>query len=61
VWMHGLVVASHPALHVLAVGRGIFIWLMFRTITHALGWPITIALFAAIAVGATLYRQRRSP
>ena len=58
--MHAHVLALHPAVAVLAVGRGIFIWLLFRSITHAVGWPITIAIFVAVAIGATLFRQRRS-
>ena len=50
--MHALV----PA----AAGRGIFIWLLFRTITRAVGWPITLAIFVVIAVTAMYMRQRRS-
>jgi hypothetical protein len=50
--MHALV----PA----AAGRGIFIWLLFRSIAHAVGWPITLAIFVVIAVAAMLARQRRS-
>jgi hypothetical protein len=58
--MHAIVLASHPAVSVVAVGRGIFIWLMFRSVVYLLGWPITIAVFAAVAITATLVRQRRS-
>ena len=43
-----------------AAGRGIFIWLLFRSLTHALGWPITLAIFVVVAVTAMVVRQRRS-
>jgi hypothetical protein len=46
-------------MHELAVGRGIFIWLIFRSLSHTIGWPATIGLIALVAVGATLARQRQ--
>ena len=55
--MHFAEVAVHAS--VLAVGRGIFIWLLFRTLAHTIGWPITIAVIATVAVGAALMRRRR--
>jgi hypothetical protein len=45
---------------ILAVGRGIFIWLFFRTLAHTVGWPITIAIVAAVAIGAMYAKRARS-
>ena len=58
--MHALVLASHPVLPLAAAGRGFFVWLMFRSLAHAVGWPITLAIFVAVAVAAMFARQRRS-
>jgi len=44
---------------VTAVGRGLFIWLIFRSLAHAVGWPVTIAIVAAVALTVTLARRRR--
>ena len=57
--MHALTLASHVA-WMPAVGRGIFIWLALRGLIHAVGWPITLAVFAVVAVVATYAKQRRS-
>ena len=57
--MHEAALALHSGA-AMAVGRGIFIWLLFRGLIHAVGWPIALAIFVAVAVGATLLRQRRS-
>lgn len=56
--VHTVTLANHLA-GVLAVGRGIFVWLLFRSLVHAVGWPATIAILAVVAVVVTLVRQRR--
>jgi hypothetical protein len=45
--------------HELALGRGFFIWVLFRSLAHTVGWPATIGIVAVVAVGATLARQRQ--
>jgi hypothetical protein len=45
--------------HEIAVGRGLFIWLLFRSLAHTVGWPATIGILVVVAVGATLARQRQ--
>jgi hypothetical protein len=56
--MHAAVLSQH-LVSVLAVGRGIFIWLLLRGLVHTIGWPATLAVFVVVAVTVTVLRQRR--
>jgi hypothetical protein len=47
-------------MHELAVGRGFFIWLIFRSLAHTIGWPATVGVLAAVAIAAMYARYQRS-
>jgi hypothetical protein len=40
-------------------GRGFFIWLLLRGLVHAVGWPVTLAIFVVAAVAFGVLRQRQ--
>lgn len=44
---------------VLAAGRGLGLWLLFRALAHTVGWGVTIAIMVAVALATMLLRRRR--